>query len=77
MDTTIRRTNSSALLSFNLNTVLRNLFFPYYLMSVSIAIYFLNAGVSRVIVLLSLLASTITFNFTLEHLIPYIKKSPI
>jgi ornithine lipid hydroxylase len=73
MDTTLNRIKSSAALSLNINTVLRNLFFPYYLMSVSLAIYFLNAGVSRVIVLLSLLASTITFNFTLEHLIPFFK----
>lgn len=57
----------------NMNSILRNLFFPYYLTSVSLAIYFLNQGISRVAVLLGLLASTITFNFILEHQIPFLK----
>lgn len=63
-------------IDLNANTLLRNLFFPFYLLMAGTAIYFLGQGVSRVIVLLTLLICIISFNFTLEHVIPYMKQAP-
>ncbi len=56
-----------------MKSVLRYAFFPYYVLSVTLAIYALNEGISRVTVLLCLLASTLTFSFIVEHLIPFIE----
>lgn len=56
-----------------MKTILKNSFFIYYPISVTISIYLLNQGVSNVVVLLTLLACTISFNLFTENVIPFNK----